>query len=111
MISDCTISGPLTALPNMSANAICERFESELARALGDTPAPDGLVIALTLHKRGAVDAQLSVPDTEPGANLPRVSVDAIDRALRTEDLSRLADAAAQVLTRRQSLKTSRPTA
>lgn len=104
MISDCTISGPLTALPGMSADAICKRFESELARALGDTPTPDGLMIALTLHKRGAIEAQLSVPDTAQGPDLPRVAVDAVDRALRTEDLSRLADAAAQVLTQRDSI-------
>jgi len=107
MTSQCTISGPAAALPGMSEAAICDRFEADLARALGDRPVPEGLTIALTLHKRGAIDAELSLP----GARWPRVSVDALDRGLRAEDVSRLARAAAQMLVQQESTRISRDTA
>lgn len=94
----CTISGPSAALPGMDAAAVCARFESELVRALGGTALPEGLTIALTLHKRGGIDADLSLAGADTPRRLPRVSVDVSDRALRADDLAALARGAAQLL-------------
>jgi len=95
----CKVTGPITALAGMDAQAICDRFERDLTDSLGSTPLPDGIAIALTLHQRGAIDARLSRADDAGTAYYPVVSVDALDRPLRPDDLARLARAAAQVLT------------
>jgi hypothetical protein len=98
MPSKCTASGSLTALAGMDAQAICDRFTSDLAAALGPADAPEGLAIALTIHKRGAIDAVISARHEGRQTDYPAISVDAIDRALQPDDIGRLADAAAQVL-------------
>lgn len=98
MTSTCTVTGSLAALPGMDAQAICDRFEGELAAALGRTGTPEGLAIALTLHKRGAIDARLTRAGEDGGQSLPVISVDALDRALRPDDIDRLARATAQAL-------------
>jgi hypothetical protein len=98
MTSQCTVSGSLGALPGMDAQAICDSFRRDLAASLGETPVPEGLVIALTLHKRGAIDAQLTLADDSATARYPAISVEAMDRALQPDDLTRLARTAAQVL-------------
>jgi hypothetical protein len=92
----------------MDADAICARFESDLAAALGTTPVPQGLVIALTVHKRGSIDAQLSLGDDSVQARYPAIAVDVMDRALRPDDIGQLARAAAQVLTQQPTDQTAR---
>ena len=99
MPQTCKVTGPTAALAGMDAQAICDRFERDLTDSLGATPLPEGLAIALTLHQRGAIDARLSRADEGGTAHYPVVTVDALDRALRPDDLARLARAAAQVLT------------
>ena len=99
MPSNCTATGSLAALPDMDGQAMCDRFERDLAAALGTADTPDGLTIVLTLHKRGAIEAQLSALRDGAPLRYPVVSVDAIDRALQPDDLARLAGVAAQVLT------------
>jgi hypothetical protein len=108
MPSKCTVSGSLGALPGMDADAICARFESDLAAALGGTPVPQGLVIALTVHKRGSIDAQLSLGDDSKAARYPAIAVDVMDRALKPEDIGQLARTAAQVLTQQPTDQTAR---
>lgn len=98
MTSKCTVNGALAALPGLSAEAVCDSFERDLAQALGDQPALDGLMVALTVHKRGAINAQFSRETGDETVSYPVVSVDAVDRALRPEDIARLARVAAQML-------------
>lgn len=110
MPSKCTATGSLAALPDMGEQAICDRFERDLAAALGTADAPEGLVIALTLHKRGAIEAQLTaLRDGEP-VRYPVIAVDAIDRVLQPGDLARLASVAAEILTDQESGHAGRPT-
>lgn len=98
MTNKCTVNGALAALPGLNADAVCDSFERDLAQAMGDQPAPDGLMIALTVQKRGAINAQFSRETGGETISYPVVSVDAIDRALRPGDLGRLAQVAAQML-------------
>jgi hypothetical protein len=99
MTSKCKVSGALTALPGMSAQSICKSFQSDLARSLGEAGKSDQLLIALTLHKRGAIDVQISRNNGEKTVTYPVVTIDTIDRALQSDDIGRLAQAAAQMLT------------
>lgn len=108
MTSTCTVSGSLGALPGMAAQAICARFEDDLAASLGATPVPQGLVIALTVHKRGAIDAQLSLSGDSAPAPYPSISVEVTDRSLQPDDLAQLARTAAQVLAQQPSDETTR---
>lgn len=103
MSSKCTASGSLGALPGMDAQAICARFEADLAASLGDTPMPQGLMIALTVHKRGAIDAQLSLAGESASAPYPAISVEVTDRSLQPDDIAQLARTAAQVLAQQPS--------
>ena len=98
MTSKCTVDGPLAALPGMSERAICDRFASDLAMSFGEATAPDGLMVALTLHKRGTINAVLSHNNHGETVTHPMISVDVMDRALRPDDLTRLAQAAAEML-------------
>jgi len=111
MPTTCTVTGPAGALPGMDAAAICERFESDLAAELGQRPAPDGLAIALTLHKRGAIDAQLSAGGAGARAQYPSISVETTDRALQPDDIGRLARAVVAVLAEPPTNQTAQPTA
>ncbi|WP_324076605.1 MAG: hypothetical protein RSE14_07030 [Erythrobacter sp.] len=111
MPTTCTVTGATGALPGMDAAAICERFESDLAAALGQRPAPEGLAIALTLHKRGAIDAQLSAGGTGARPQYPSISVESTDRALQPDDIDRLARAVAAVLAEPPTDQTAQPTA
>ena len=99
MTSKCKVSGALTALPGMSAQPNCNSFQSDIARSLGKAGKADQLLISLTLHKRGAIDAQISRNSGEKTVTYPVVMIDTIDRALQTDDIGRLARAAAQMLT------------
>jgi hypothetical protein len=103
MTSKCTASGSLGALPGMDAQAICARFEADLAASLGDTPVPQGLMIALTVHKRGAIDAQLSLAWESASGPYPAISVEVTDRSLQPDDIAQLARTAAQVLAQQPS--------
>lgn len=96
--STCTVSGSLSALPGMDAQAICDRFQSDLAAAMGSTPVPQGLAFALIVHKRGAIDARISAGPDGAGADYPSVSFDVVDRNLVPEDLAQLARTVAGVL-------------
>lgn len=107
MASSCKVTGSLATLPGMDAAAICNRFERNLAAGLGDNRLPQDLAITLTLHPRGAIDARL----TRAGETYPVISVDALDRALRADDLDRLASAAAQALSDTSSDPSSRSAA
>lgn len=107
MASTCKVSGALAALPGMDAAAICDRFSRNLAAGLGEAELPQGLVIALTLHARGAIDARLSRGED----SYPVISVDTFDRALQPDDLDRLARAAVQVLGGDASDQSARPAA
>jgi hypothetical protein len=107
MASQCSVSGSLGALSGMDAPAICARFERELATSLGTTPVPQGLVIALTVHKRGAIDAQLSLAGDSASAPYPAISVEVTDRSLQPDDLAQLARTAAQVLAQQPSDQTT----
>jgi hypothetical protein len=111
MTSTCTVTGSLAALPGMDAPALCQRFESALAAALGRTGTPEGLVIALTLHKRGAIDARLTRTGEDGDQSLPVISVDALDRALQPDDIDRLARASAQALGEPVAETSARPIA
>lgn len=103
MTSKCTVSGSLSALPGMDAQAICARFEADLATSLGNTPLPQGLIIALTVHKRGAIEAQLGLATQSASAPYPAISVEVTDRSLQPEDIAQLARTAAQVLAQQPS--------
>lgn len=112
MASNCTVTGSLGALPGMDAEAICSRFEADLAAAMGERPVPDGLTIALTLHKRGAIAARMSIDGDEDRASpYPDFAVEVSDRALGVEDISRLARLAVQVLTEQPNQQTLRDAA
>ncbi|WP_086617121.1 hypothetical protein [Erythrobacter tepidarius] len=76
--STCKATGSLATLPGMDAGRICDRFERNLADGLGSDRLPQDLTITLTLHPRGAIDAQL----TRAGVTYPVISVDALDRVL-----------------------------
>jgi hypothetical protein len=108
MTSTCTVSGSLGALSGMDAPAICARFKSDLVASLGATPVPQGLVIALTVHKRGAIDAQLSLAGGSAPAPYPSISVEVTDRSLQPDDIGQLARTAAAVLAQQPSDKTTR---
>lgn len=99
MTSNCTVTGSLAALPEMSAQQVCDNFQRDLAQYLGEIEVPGGLAIALTLHKRGGIDARLSRTHDGEAIAYPVVSIDAIDRALQPGDLGHLAQATAQMLT------------
>jgi len=99
MTSKCTVNGPLAALPGMTAGAVCDNFQRDLALSLGDQRAPDDLAVTLTVLKRGAINAQFSRDDGDHKITYPIVSIDVVDRALQPEDLGRLARAAAHMLT------------
>lgn len=111
MPSTCTLSGSLAALPGMDAPAICARFESALAAALGQPRAAPGLAVALTLHKRGAIEARLTRGGDDGGQSLPVIAVDALDRGLQAEDIDRLAHAVAQALDRAAATRPSQSAA
>ena len=111
MPSKCTATGSLAALPGMDEQAICDRFERDLAAALGTVDAPESLTIALTLHKRGAIEAQLNAQHDGEPMRYPVISVDATDRALQPGDLARLAQVAAEILTDQESGQAGRSTA
>lgn len=111
MAGTCSVNGATGALPGMDAAAICERFESDLAAALGSRPVPAGLAIALTLHKRGAIEAQLRLSGEDAGPPYPTISVESTDRALQPDDIDRLARAVAAVLADPPTGKTARNTA
>lgn len=98
MPDNCSVTGPLAALSPMSAEEICGRFTAELEGLLSPSSMPEGLRVALTLHKRGAIDAVLSYPRDGAAVSYPRLTVDALDRALRPADLTRLAEAAAGLI-------------
>ena len=99
MTSKCKVSGALTALPGMSAQSICSSFQSDLARSLGEAGKADQLMIALTLYKRGAIDAQISRNNGQKAVTYPVVTIDTIDLVLRSDDSGRLAQASSQMLT------------
>lgn len=107
MASTCKVTGSPAALAGMDADSICDRFAQGLAAGLGGSALPHDLAITLTLHPRGAIDARL----TRGSQSLPVISVDALDRALRLDDLDRLAQAAVQALGDNPSDPTSRPAA
>ncbi len=111
MASTCKVTGSLAALPGMDAAAICGRFESDLAAALGTAHSPQGLAITLTLHPRGAIDARITRAGDGAAQTLPVISVDALDRGLRPDDITQLARAAAQALADAASDPSSRPAA
>lgn len=112
MASNCTVTGSLGALPGMDAAAICTRFEADLASALGDRPVPQGLMIALTLHKRGAIAAQMSLAgDGDASARYPDFAIEVSDRALNPDDINRLAQLAALVLNENPNEQTLRSAA
>jgi len=111
MPSSCTVSGALTALSGMDAPAICARFQSALAAALGETRLPPGLAIALTLHKRGAIDARLTRSGGDSGQSLPVISVDVLDRGLQADDIDQLAQAVARALDHAAATGPSQPAA
>ena len=98
MISKCSVAGSPRALAGMDAAAICARFDSDLAAALGGTPVPAGLSIALTVHKRGAIDAQMTLGTDAAAQPIPAISVEVTDRDLAPDDITQLARTAAQVL-------------
>jgi hypothetical protein len=98
MPNECTVTGPLSALPGMSEAAICERFMQALTDARGNDALPEGVAIALTLHPRGTIEARIAAGRDGKSETYPVVAVDALDRALRPDDLVRLAGAAAQAL-------------
>jgi hypothetical protein len=112
MASNCTVTGSLGVLPGMDADAICTRFEADLAAALGDRPVPEGLMIALTLHKRGAIAAQMSLAeDGNRVSRYPDFAVEVSDRALAPEDISGLARLAVHVLAGQPNEQTLRSAA
>lgn len=110
MAATCSVTGDAGALPGMDAGAICQRFERDLAAALGPALAPEGLAIALTLHKRGAIDAQLRAPGTGESAGFPTISVESTDRALQPDDIDRLARAVAAMLAEQPTDQTAQLT-
>jgi hypothetical protein len=111
MPSKCSATGYLKALSGMDGPAICKQFERDLAAALGPAGMPEGVAIALTLHQRGAIEAQFATRDGDESPRYPKVSVDAIDRALQPGDITRLASAAAQMLTDQTRSQAGQPAA
>lgn len=111
MPSNCSATGYLKALSGMDGPAICTQFERDLAAALGPDGIPEGLTIALTLHQRGAIEAQFAAIDGGEAPRYPAVSVDAMDRAMQPDDITRLASAAAQMLTDQTRSKADQPAA
>lgn len=111
MPSKCSATGYLKALSGMDGQAICAQFERDLAAAIGPTVMPEGMAIALTLHQRGAIEAQFATSDRDESLRYPKVSVDAIDRALQPGDITRLAGAAAQMLTDQTRSEANQPAA
>lgn len=98
MDSKCTVDGYVAAFQGMTTATICANFERELAASFGEWRPFNELIVTLTVQKRGAVSAQFSRRTGDDAHTYPVVSVDAIDRELRIEDLSRLAQASAQML-------------
>lgn len=98
MSDKCAITGSKGAIPGMDHAQICDRFTSDLAGMLAPEGLPDSLRITLTLHQRGAIDAVITDMRDGAAVTYPRLSVDAIDRALRPSDVTRLAKAAADLL-------------
>lgn len=109
MPSNCSATGYLKALSGMDGSAICARFERDLAAALGPDGIPEGLAIALTLHQRGAIEAQFVAKNGDESPRYPKVSVDAMDRAMQPDDITRLASVAAQMLTDQARSKADQP--
>ena len=98
MPTACNVSGDMKALPGMSARAICDRFTQDLSAVLGEHDTAGDVAIALTLYQRGRIEARLSVRHDGQDITYPRIAVDVLDRALQSDDITRLAQAAAQVL-------------
>ncbi|WP_150122803.1 hypothetical protein [Porphyrobacter sp. LM 6] len=94
----CQVSGELSALPGMDTQAICDLFTQDLNAALGEDAATRNIAVALTLHQRGTIEAQLSARQNGRDVTYPSIAVDVSDRALQSDDITRLAKAAAQVL-------------
>lgn len=83
----------------MSAEEICGRFTADLEERLSPARLPEDLRIALTLHDRGAIDAVLTYPRGGTAVSHPRLTVDVLDRPMRPADVTRLAEAAANLIT------------
>lgn len=98
MPATCNVSGELKALPGMDAEAICDRFTQDLTAALGKEADARDVTIALTLHQRGTIEARLSARRNGADITYPGIAVDVLDRALQSDDITRLAQAAAQLL-------------
>lgn len=98
MPDHCSVTGSKTALAAMNGDEICARFTGALEGMLAPAGLPEGLRIALTLHDRGAIDATITHSRDGAAVTYPRLTVDAIDRALRPGDVTRLAEAAAGML-------------
>lgn len=111
MPSKCSATGDLKALSGMDGPEICTQFERDLAAALGPAGVPEGVAIALTLHQRGAIEAQFVTRDGDESPRYPKVAVDALDRALQPGDITRLASAAAQMLTDQTRSQAGQPAA
>jgi len=98
MPATCQVTGELAALKGMDAQAICDRFTQDLGAALGaDAPAMD-IAVALTLYARGTIEARVSAQQNGHEVTYPSIAVDVSDRALQSDDITRLAQATAQVL-------------
>lgn len=98
MSENCSVTGSLTVLSPLSAAEICGRFTADLEARLAPGRLPKDLRMALTLHDRGAIDAVLTDPRDGAAASYPRLTVDVLDRPLRPTDITRLAEAAANLI-------------
>lgn len=97
--SKCTATGAEFLGSSETNDDVCDKFERRLVQSLnGGEAAMQDLTIQIAISKKGAIEAAITTKDGSKTHQHPPITMDVIDRPLKSQDIDNLADAVANML-------------